>query len=395
MKLPSQSRSLHASQPSVYLDLWVWIRLAKAATGRAREAIDNQVLFAVREASRAGVLFPLSSTHYMEMARITDPRQRADVAQVMVSISRCRTLRSSRDLLRHQFLCAMHETFGRPAFRPAPPEPLGVGVSWAFSGQRMSMQVHDRSGRRVDSSEIPGRPDLIRKINQFTEFMVLAGPKDEDIEELRQHGYQPEKIEEATQSRIAWEEILNGLLADDPISRSELRVRIQAREVYHEHRALLSELLDEYRIDMLRMFGFDPERPKSARPAMIAFTDRIPSVRLAVDLKLELVRAARVWSVNSLHDIDALSMAVPYCHVVMPDGEMADLMARSKADQRNGTMVLRRLAQLPDVLTELTKTVRHDIPDWDLARPGEPFCTDMADLIPMERNQAATLPTEP
>ncbi|MET9617518.1 hypothetical protein [Kitasatospora indigofera] len=395
MKLPSQSRSLHASQPSVYLDLWVWIRLANAAIGKAREAIDDQVLFAVREASKAGILFPLSSTHYVEMSRITDPRQRADVARVMVSISRCITLRSHRDLLRHQFLCAMHETFGRPAFRPAAPEPLGVGVSWAFSGQRISMQVHDPSGRSVDSSEIPGGPDLLRKINQFTEFMVLAGPKDEDIEELRRHGYRPEKIEEATQSRIAWEEILKGLLADDPISRSELRVAIQAREVHHEHRALLTKLLDEYRIDLLRVLGFDPGRPRSARPGMVAFIDRIPSVRLAVDLKFQLFRAARPWLVNSLHDIDALSMAVPYCHVVMPDGEMADLMARSKAGQRNGTVVLRRLAHLPDALAELAKTVKHDLPDWELAGPGEPFCTDIADLIPGARNQAAAPPTEP
>ena len=67
-----------------------------------------------------GVAFPLSMTHHIEMSKITNSRQRLDVARTMASISHCRTLRAHKVLLRHQMLYAMHLAFGRPAFRLGP-----------------------------------------------------------------------------------------------------------------------------------------------------------------------------------------------------------------------------------------------------------------------------------
>lgn len=54
---------------------------------------------------------------------------------------------------------------------------------------------------------------------------------------------------------------------------------------------------------------------------MIEFADLMPSVRIATDLMLaELFRnTTTTWTMNAIHDIDALSLAVPYCHVVVPD----------------------------------------------------------------------------
>ncbi|MFF4802242.1 hypothetical protein ACFY1U_28205 [Streptomyces sp. NPDC001351] len=374
---------LHVSTPSVYLDQWVWIRLARAANGTPREASDTDVLAAVCDASAAGVAFPLSSTHYIETNKITDPRQRADLARTMASVSHCRTLRSRRVLLRHQMLHAMHGSFSRPAFRPQPPEALGIGAMWAFAGERAPLSLYGPSGK-VDTGLIPGMRAWLRKANQFAEFQLLAGPRDEEIEDLRRHGYRPETTREAFRSRLEWEEIYVGLLADDPVSRHELRVRVQAREILHEHFDLLKELLAEYRIDLHREIGLDPARPGSGRPRMIAFTDQMPSVRIAVDLKAELFRNhTKAWTVNALHDIDALSMAVPYCHVVVPDREMADFLSRSRAGQRNGTRVLSRLRDLPDELAALRDQVRSvdvDASGSDWVGPGEGFCTGWEEL---------------
>lgn len=374
---------LHMSTPSVYLDQWVWIRLARAAIGTPREASDADVLAAVREASAAGVAFPLSSTHYFETSKITDPRQRADLARIMASVSHCRTLRSSRVLLRHQMLHAMHVSFGRPAFRPRPPEVLGVGVMWAFAGERAPLSLYGPSGK-VDAGSIPGMRTWLRKANQYAEFLLLAGPRDEEIEDLRRRGYRPEKALETSRSRLDWEQTYVGLLADDPVSRQELRVRVQAREILHEHFELFRDLLAEYRIDLHREIGLDPARPASGRPHMITFADRMPSVRIAVDLKAELFRNhTKAWKVNALHDIDALSMAVPYCHVVVPDSEMADLLSRSRAGQRNGTRVLSRLRDLPDELADLQDRARsadHAASRSDWVGPGEGFCTDGEEL---------------
>jgi SRSO17 transposase len=127
---------LHPVRPCVYLDQWVWIRLAKAANGQPREATDLRVLAAVQDAAAEGVAFPLSTTHHIETSKVTSARQRLDVARTMASISHCRTLRARKVLLRHQMRHAMHLTFGRPACRPQPPEVLGTGFLSRGGGRR-------------------------------------------------------------------------------------------------------------------------------------------------------------------------------------------------------------------------------------------------------------------
>ncbi|MFB6619003.1 hypothetical protein ACFCV9_33075 [Streptomyces sp. NPDC056367] len=349
-----QFPDFHVSTPSVYLDQWVWIRLARAANGSPREESDLDVLAAVRRASAAGIVFPLSLTHYFETSKITDPRQRFDLARVMASVSRYRTLRSRQVLIRHQVLHAMHECFGRPTFRPRRPQVLGTGVMWAATGEHGAFALYGRVGK-VDVDTVPELRSWLGHVNQYAEFQMLTGPRDEEIADLRsRYGYQPEAALQAAHSRLEWEELYSQILADEPISRQELRVRIQAREMAHEHFNLLIELLTEYRLDLHRAIGLDPAKPRSGRQRMVRFADRIPSVRIAVDLKTELFRnPTRAWKMSALHDIDALSEALPYCHVVVPDADMADLLSRSKAGQRSGTRIVKRLQALPAELTAL------------------------------------------
>lgn len=383
MNMPSELVDLRDARPTVYLDLWVWIRLASAVAGRPRDPFDLRLLVAVEEASTAGVAFPLSHTHYVEVSKIADPQQRENVARIMISVSRFSALRARHVLVRHQFLQAMHECFGRPTFRPTPPRVLGTGALWASRGVEVPLELRNAEGHRVDPDVLQGGARFVRMANQFSEFKILAGPQDDEVPDLRRYGYKPEKLAEAIAGRVDWEAEYNNILAGGPISRDELRVRVQAREMGHEYLALISDLCKEYRFDLFRAVGYDPDRPRSGRAGIVAFSDRIPTMRIAVDLKVELFRARRPWTTNAIHDIDAVSEAVPYCHVVVPDGEMADLMSRSKVEQRTGTKIIRKLHQLPDVLTSLGEQARSADLDPNhgyLAKPGEQICFDEADL---------------
>ncbi|HUY48521.1 MAG TPA: hypothetical protein VMV92_22845 [Streptosporangiaceae bacterium] len=377
---------LQPARPCVYLDQWVWIRLARAANGKPREASDLRVLAAVRDAAADGVAFPLSTTHHIETTKITSPRQRLDLARTMASISHCRTLRSRKVLLRHQMLHATHLSFGRPAFRPQPPEVLGTGVRWAFDGEPGHGVLRGPDGAVVDPATVEGMPEFLRKANQLTEVRMLAGPGDEEIGELRdQYGYRPEAMDEVEASRLEWEASYVDILADHPASKAELRVRLQARELLHEHRAMFQALISEYRINLNREVGYDPARPNKSRRRMVAFADAVPSLRIAVDLKVELFRnASKPWTMNAIHDIDALSMAVPYCHVVVPDREMASLLSRSRTAERHRTQIIAALPHLPDVLPDLANQARNasgDRTGWDWAGPWDGYCLDWSDLV--------------
>jgi hypothetical protein len=376
---------LHAPRPCVYLDQWVWIRLARAANGEPREDSDSQVLAAVQEAADNGVAFPLSATHYIETSKITNPRNRLDVARTMASISHCRTLRARKIMLRHQMLHAMHLAFGRPAFRPQAPDVLGTGNRWAFDGEPGPMVLRGPDGP-VDPATIDGMPEFLRKVNQFAELMILAGPGDEEVGMLRQqYGYRPEEMIEVEASRLEWESSYVEVLAEHPASRAELRVRLQARELLHEHVEIYMALTTEYRINLSREVGYKPDRPNVSRRRMVSFADTVPSLRIAVDLKVELFRnATKPWTMNAIHDIDALSMAVPYCHIVVPDREMTSLLSRSGAGPRHGTKIITTLSGLPDALRELAEQARNapgDRTGWDWAGQWDGYCLDWNDLL--------------
>jgi hypothetical protein len=371
-------------RPSVFLDRWVWIRLARAAKGERYEPLDREALEAVRVAASAGVAFPLTSTYYIESLTTTDPRQRTDLARIIASITSCSTIRRRHDLVSHQMLNAMHLHFGRPAFRPRVPEVLGVGVFWAFLGKQVPLVIHGPTGR-VDPDSVPGLSVSLRQMAQWAEVQFLSGARDDELSALRQRGYQPEVTIDAGKDRLAWETGYVEMLADDdPISRVELRVRAQAREFVHEYLDLFNELIVDYALSADRAFGIDPTRPGSARQAIVAFADDIPTLRLATDLKYHLFRdATKQWQTNHLYDIDAVSLAMPYCHAVLADKEITDLLRRSHADEHTGTTILAGLAGLVETLPGLASkaaAIGGDPTGWDWAGHREDFCLDLPGL---------------
>lgn len=387
---------LHSERPSAYFDQWVWIRLAKASVGAPLHAGDADVLTAVRAASRAGVAFPLSSTHYIETSRIKDPRQRRDLAQVMAPVSRLLNLRSQRSLLRMQMLNAMHESFERPYFRPAVESPLGLGVAWTMLG-RTDIPKIMTGDREVTDAELPNRLTLVRAMAQLGETLMLAGPADDEIDDLRKHGYRPDQVEVSTQSRLEWETSYTDVLKQYPADRDELRVRLMARELIHEHFALFTELMQEYRLDLARLLAADPAHPGSMRADMMRFSDRIPSMRIAADMKVELFRnSQRAWSVNMMHDIDAISLAVPYCHLVVVDNDAADLLRRTKAHSRHRTMLLSKFTDIPDALNRLVPLAAGlaDKSGWNSVGPPAPFCSRWVDLPSSSDVQTASIGSE-
>lgn len=347
--------------------------MARALVGRPRVAGDDEVLEAIRAASAAGVAFHLSATHYEETLRITDPNQRRDLATVMAIVSEMRTIRNQTDLVRHQFLCALHETVGRPTFRPAPIEPLGVGAYWAFRGQHAFLRVIDAEGRVDETAD----GEWLRRINQYAEAALLAGPTDEDVAFLAEDGYvDPRSHETAPGNRLAWEQLLEERLAEERRpAPAELRVWLLARELSHEYLDLLNALFAEYRLSLSAISpvadGVD------SRKRIVAFVERVPTLRISADMKLEVFRDSnRRWSWNMLRDIDALSLAIPYCDVVVTDRDAAALAHRTQAPNRHSTIVTSRLGELVEMLADLTTAASSIVEDrngWNQVAPGSLF----------------------
>jgi hypothetical protein len=196
---------------------------------------------------------------------------------------------------------------------------LDLGVGWAVAGARVPLKIMigpRSSWREATEADDPNLRTKLRSLGQLGETRLIAGPADDEIAQLRERwGYRPEVAEESTRSRLAWEQLLADYLVHERVSRVELRVWVMCRELIHEYYNLFTEILREYRIDPFGIFAQGPIQPGSMRTDIMRLSDAVPTMRVAADMKLEIFRnPQRRWTVNMMHDIDALSLAVPYCH---------------------------------------------------------------------------------
>jgi hypothetical protein len=90
------------------------------------------------------------------------------------------------------------------------------------------------------------------------------------------------------------------------------------------------------------------------RSKLRSFTDRMPSTRVAVSLKAAYHKDNRhQWTTNDINDIDALSIAVPYCDAVFTDKATRNQVVSSPELEVFDTFLPRTPQELADWLDGL------------------------------------------
>jgi hypothetical protein len=335
-----------------YLDLNHWIALAKASVGHRDGERSRPALEALRDLRASGdVLLPLSATHYMEVTRIVDPRQRHDIARVMEELSRFACLMDRWVVVRLELQEALCGLLGESAriFDLLPL--IGNGALQAL-GRQGGLRIRDPDGRDVTDetrAQWPGGPAAFdawclsaeRQLN----WSVLAGPDDEEAPALRELGWDPEKATEVTDRRASQESEQATRLAQDPRwRRGRLRDVVAARYLALEIKSALDEQTAQRGVDFPGLF---PE-PESARQ----FTDSMPSADVWITLLTALHRNPQTrWTANDIYDADALSVAVPYCDFVATERHATHLLHAADLPMRVDTAVVATLDELVAALT--------------------------------------------
>jgi hypothetical protein len=331
----------------VYLDLNHWISLAKAATGHRDGVRHQEALHALRERKASGgIVLPLSSTHYMEMATITDPRQRGDVGSVMEELSDFTTLLCRSVVIRLEIEAAL-EDLGHPVPTRYLPVPLlGHGLGHAF-GMRGGLRIRSAEDDDVTEKvrqEFPGGPEAfderLSAAERQMERALLRGPTDADVPALKDDGWDPMAARKVAENRAAQERDQVARLDADPRwRRGRLRDVVSARYLFIELNELLAEALAARDVELEEVFD---EVPTTRR-----LMDSMPSSDIHVSLLTAAHRNAQTkWTANDIFDIDALSLAVPYCDAVVTERHARHALSAAGADRRSGTEVLATLDEL-------------------------------------------------
>jgi hypothetical protein len=338
--------------PLVYLDLNHWIYLAQARAGLGSGARFVPALEACRNAYHSGAArFILSGSHYMEMTKIRDPAQRRAVADVMeeltdfaVLVSRVVIMELELEATLNQFVVAVP---------PLPAVPLvGRGVRHAF-GIKSSLRIMGPKGDATEEIRQRMGPQqfdaFVANANLLLERSVLRGPTDEEVPALQQYGWNPAGAAAVAIKRAEEEQAQSGRLNEEGgrWRRGRLRDVIAARELLIEFQNMLPRAL-AVRALTLEQLGSNLEAAR-------AFIRSMPSTEVSIEIKTAWHRNGdKRWTPNDIYDIDALSLAVPYCDIVVTEKGCHHLLNGARLGERMHTVILRRLEELATAIERWT-----------------------------------------
>ncbi len=293
-------------------------------------------------------MFVLSGTHYMEMLKIKNPAQRRALADLMEELTDFATL-VSRTVVMDFELAAMLDRFASTP-SPLPTAALiGQGVQHTIGirrGLRIVGPSGDETGRLRERVGAGAFDDFEAREIRLLERFALRGPTDNEVEDLRVRGWRPEAVTQVAERRAA-EERAQTLRLDGagPWRRERLRDVMSARELLIEFQEILPRALAERGLVLSDVI--------SNRQSANAFVRAMPSTEVSIELKTAWHRNRdKRWTANDIYDIDAMSVAVPYCDVVVTEKACHHALGAAHLGERMNTALLRNLKDLPGTLEQ-------------------------------------------
>jgi hypothetical protein len=335
----------------VYLDMNLWVALAR---GRSQgDEHCEKVRRDLVEAVKSGTLVvPLSAAHYLELWHRRDRRSREEVGALMRRVSDFTTLASPTAVRRSELRGFLSEIAGAaPATRS---DLLGRGAAHAFGSA-------DGRFRFVESLASPdgvvpeGPPTpppagwyATDRCTDAWEWLQLVGLQglleNEGVDRTPEHRF--------GSTWRARELDLRQRLSSD----KRLRGRLWDYIVTEELIALLddiNELCEEFSLDPRRILL--PEHGATTPPAaMRALVGGLPSTYTWATLRLWKHRdLTHPWEQHDWTDMTALSVALPYCDIVITERRWAHLARASGLAARYGTDVSSGVSALEAILDRL------------------------------------------
>jgi hypothetical protein len=337
----------------VYMDMFAYINLSDFVAGRNNPAGYEVLLPSARRARRDGrAIFPLSTSHVVELCDIGNAKLRRERIAMMEELGGFSYLLGRPQIQELELESALNDIPG-VTIEPQGPIPLiGQSLLWGFGRQgglvtnapdpdALAKHVCEQMGLE------PGNEPMAT-LNRWAERELLAGPDDESALDLLAAGFNPQVWRDMLEKRVEQERHLVQQLDIEPkYRRGRLRDVINARELEIE----LGDKLARMTAAMDTSIGTLLEHN---RTKLRDFTDRMPSTRVAVTLKAAYHKDNKHdWTSNDIHDIDAISIAMPYADALFTDKAARDKLASSQELAVLNTFLPRTPHELADWLDNL------------------------------------------
>jgi hypothetical protein len=278
----------------------------------------------------------------MELTENPNDKQRRQAGLAMRELSRFVTIAPLTKVVREEMRESFYRRFGRPFRQPVPK--FGVGAAFAFDEPEFVL-FKDRTDEQL--AELEKRTglsigDLRARFQIRAEYLLLVGPDGALRQQLE--GYDPYAARRMADEELKSFNIMVETLRTDPDISQRPQDAIWARELVHD-------VYDAY-IETCFAGGFISNTPFRDKDGFSDFLLSLPTTRVSIMMKSHYLKdVKRDWKINDFRDIYALSLAIPYCDLVVTDKKAWDVTVnRAHLDEAFGTRVFPKLEELVDYL---------------------------------------------
>ena len=315
-----------------YLDLNHVINLAQEIKSGTTPLFDR--LLHLSQTHK--VVFVASAMHFWEIFEIRDPQQRKNITHVLKSLTNKLVIRDYEHVQHMEInnLIARHFEVKGKIF-PLPFFAFSVGYFESFG--RVTLEPPEGAAHQ---------PELYAKIEKELYALLQT---DEAIDIMMDRFDVLPKMQEDDPVHTQ----LKSAIVRDRENWKALSFHKKERENLLQYQHRLISKFDEYatRLD-IKVNGLHPLLPDQFRGTEVLAT--LPTINMWAKMNMFIYHkdlTAKV-DVNDLMDIGHLSVAVPYCDVVVCDNKMHSVLVSSKLDQEYKTAIFRNLAEATDYLED-------------------------------------------
>lgn len=308
------SKQLH-----IYLDQNKWIDLARAYYDMSGGKKFRRILDRIRAGiSNQTIVCPLSSEHVFETRKTRNLAKRKRLADVMSEISRGVTISPQNKMRQWEFARVLGKAFQKPY--STIPSAFGIGIPFAFG---MEFIVRDESGSRVLMPEKFNLEvnELLASSETILNFLV-GNDEATNIKALEQYSkFQEEFVKRVESFREKAKQ--HGKVAHRRAYIADLTIAIQDE---------LIEVLESYGKTMKDFLNL-------GRDEITSIFENCPTADIEISLA---VSRNEQWDKkvkgNDSIDIAFLTVAIPYCDVVVTEKFWGTLARQKNLHQKYRTL---------------------------------------------------------
>jgi hypothetical protein len=315
-----------AATKIVYLDQKCWIDIAKLYYGRASEDGKKLVERIFETSEKGQTIFPLSISHLDETLHIASSKHRMQLASLMTRLSKGYALQPYVDVV-------IQAEIENMVLRK-----VGLHV----------LDIRSFVLRKGISHLVGAKPEVKIKDSSMDPKLV------HEIEEKLLHALEDPKTIELIMKSSPLKELDQSL--EKSITEME-RIRRELRKIKDNKRrwrAFLAKNICDFIVPKLAEISVEynlPEhffiREKPTRRDASEFLDNIPTALCFFTLIFRRDQQfQRLINKNDFNDIWFLTLAIPYCNIVVTEKMWASISRQAKLDKKCNTIILSSINEL-------------------------------------------------